>query len=70
MKYKTGIAALAMMILLSGCGGGNAINDYCSIAKPIYVSRSDSFTSLTARQLLDHNETGESVCKWEPAKDD
>lgn len=60
------LAPLALL-LLTGCGG-SAINDYCSVASPIYVSKKDGFTSLTARQILDHNETGEKICRWKPAK--
>jgi hypothetical protein len=63
---KTGIGVAVMLILLSGCGAGSAINDYCVVANPIYVSKKDGFTPLTARQILDHNETGEKICKWQP----
>ena len=55
-----------LVVMLSGCSSV-AINDYCAIANPIYVSKNDGFTDLTARQILDHNETGEKVCEWTPS---
>jgi len=39
-------------------------NDYCAIARAIYVQGGDVFTDSTAAQILDHNETGARICGW------
>lgn len=38
--------------------------DYCATAKPIYIANEDYFTDSTARQILEHNETGRNLCGW------
>jgi hypothetical protein len=57
-----------MMAMLSGsCTNlGAATSEYCSVARPIYVSKDDlvCMTDLTARQILDHNEAGQAICGW------
>jgi len=40
------------------------VNDYCAIASPILVSRSDVLTDATAKAILAANETGAKLCKW------
>jgi hypothetical protein len=43
---------------------GRAINDYCLVAEPIYISKKDGLTNETARQVLQNNETGLKLCGW------
>lgn len=38
--------------------------DYCATAKPIYIAKEDVFTDATAREILEHNETGRNLCGW------
>jgi hypothetical protein len=52
------------VMLLNGCKSIGLADSYCEIAKPIYVAKADSFTDGTARQILEHNETGAGVCNW------
>ena len=54
---------LATALLLAGCGTDGRATD-CAWARPIYVSRSDTLTDGTARQILAHNETGKTMCGW------
>lgn len=58
---KTALTACLMAMLLSGCGlSGNADSGFT----PIYVSADDQFTDATARQILQHNETGRELLGW------
>ncbi len=52
------IFAIAM---IGGCGG-----DFCRIASPIYPGEDDQMTEATMRQVVQHNETGEKLCRWKP----
>ena len=38
--------------------------DYCATAKPIYIGKADVFTDATAKEILEHNETGRNLCGW------
>lgn len=38
--------------------------DFCVNAKPILVSKRDKFTPGTAKQIINHNETGHRLCGW------
>lgn len=38
--------------------------DYCATAKPIFVSKSDVISDATAREILEHNLTGQKLCGW------
>lgn len=52
-----------MAVLLTGCAtSGRAIN-YCDLTRPVYISKKDVLTDGTARQILQHNETWQRVCK-------
>ncbi len=56
-----------MGTLLNGCemlGQENRASDFCSVARPIYVSETDVFSDTTARAILNHNEKGRSICGW------
>jgi hypothetical protein len=62
-----------LALLLAGCAmmGGPATKpsdpvkvDPCAPWKPIYVSKADKLTDGTARQIKDHDETGERLCGW------
>lgn len=38
--------------------------DFCATAKPIYISKADTISDATARQILQHNLTGRKLCGW------
>jgi len=44
------------------------IDNGCSWAKPIYVSKDDVLTDPTAKAIRDHDETGKRICGWKPKK--
>jgi len=72
IDVKLKIYAVALMlvaILLGGCNGGPATGvDVCGPWRPIYLSTSDQLTQATGRQILAHNEIGERLCGWQPAR--
>jgi hypothetical protein len=55
---------LAFLTLLASCASGGAGIDACGAWRPILVSRADTLTNGTARQILAHNETGARLCSW------
>ena len=59
---------LAMMAcatcLMSGCA--TVTKNSCDWAQPIRPSIEDHLTDGTARQILEHNLTGQAVCGWRP----
>jgi hypothetical protein len=55
--------SLPILILLSACSGGS-VTEFCAVARPILPGREDRLTAETARQIVAHNETGESRCRW------
>ncbi|EHM03478.1 hypothetical protein HMPREF9946_00074 [Acetobacteraceae bacterium AT-5844] len=55
---------LASLTLLAGCANSGAGIDPCGPWRPILVSRADTLTDGTARQILAHNETGVRMCRW------
>lgn len=66
MKSKTRTAVLLLMAtLLSACAmTGRATDSFCAVGRPIYISKQDTLTDSTARQILDHNEVGKALCRW------
>lgn len=66
IKLKSLLTVCLMGSLLAGCSflGAEQKSDYCQLAKPIYVGKPDYFTDQTARQILTHNLTGQSICGW------
>jgi hypothetical protein len=50
--------------LASGCASDGPAADFCLIARPITIEDADVVTDTTARQLLEHNETGARLCGW------
>lgn len=38
--------------------------DYCATAKAVYISKADTISDETARQILEHNLTGQKLCGW------
>lgn len=56
---------LTVSLLLTGC----VIKQpqellFCDIASPVYISRDDTLTQETKRQILTHDIIGERVCGW------
>jgi len=60
---RTLLCLLALPLMCSCASGQEISHDYCQIAQPIYVSHQDVFTDETARQILNHDETWETICK-------
>lgn len=54
---------LLMTSAVSACASGSAVRDYCVLAGPIYVGREDVLSDETVRQILQHNESWEKICK-------
>jgi hypothetical protein len=42
---------------------GHVKNDYCFIARPIYLSNDDVLTHETEIEILQHNEVWQHVCE-------
>lgn len=38
--------------------------DFCATSKPIYISKHDQISDMTARAILEHNLTGRKLCGW------
>jgi hypothetical protein len=76
MKPRTKlINCLTVALLTSLSATGCATNDpamlrpaFCDHAYPIYISRNDSLTDTTAREILEHNKTGQILCDWTTIK--
>lgn len=63
--FRKTLAVLLTALLLSGCAtSGLGTDGACSVFAPIWISKEDVLTDLTARQILIHNETGAAVCGW------
>lgn len=62
---------LAPIALLASCRAGPATepSNGCEWVKPIYPSKDDSLTDGTARQILNHDETGKQICGWSKPKE-
>lgn len=73
MRMSRYALCLTALLLIScattGCATSKQVApDYCATAKPIYVSRVDVISDATAREILEHNETGRNLCGWGKAK--
>lgn len=63
MRLNVKCCALAATLLASACSTSGAVTEgACGWVKPIYVSKSDSLTDGTVRQILAHNETWARIC--------
>lgn len=60
------VAVLA--IACAGCAAPQVrtVTDYCTPWRPIYPSQRDVLTDGTAKQILQHDETGATLCGWKP----
>jgi hypothetical protein len=63
MKQRVALVGL-LGLLLSACATGGRETDFCIIAQPVLVSKTDTLTEETARQILAHNEVGRALCGW------
>jgi hypothetical protein len=68
---KFGRCATVMLLAsfaVTGCGTGMmgrpVAPDYCATAQPIFVGRDDVISDATAREILEHNKTGQKLCGW------
>lgn len=52
-----------MLMFVSACKSGPAIDMSCAWVRPIMISRQDVLTDETARQILTLNETWQSLCQ-------
>lgn len=74
MRYLTRPSSLLLPLiltpLLASCAtsGGLATkpSNGCEWVRPIMVSKQDQLTDGTARQILDHDQTGAQICGWKP----
>lgn len=57
------MSALCLMATLSlGCAKSGS-DSFCAVAKPVWIADADVLTDVTARQVLEHNETWERLCR-------
>lgn len=74
MRQLNLLATLPLALLLAGCATTagvvkpEVVDNGCSWAKPIIVSGDDVLTDGTAKQILEHDQTGAKVCGWKPNK--
>ena len=54
----------AIAVFLAGCATEPGASFECDWAEPIRPSQADQLTDGTARQILNHNETGARLCGW------
>lgn len=64
---------LIPVALLAGCAcfkepevQVRVVDTACKWTKPIIISQKDLFTDETAKQIVAHNEAGETKCGWVP----
>jgi hypothetical protein len=56
---------LACLLCMPGCASVKVqTHDFCQVAKPILVSKSDQISDDTAKEVLAHNLTGRQLCGW------
>jgi hypothetical protein len=55
------LAAAAIPLGLSGCGGSTAVHDFCLIYEPIYAAERD--TPQTLKQIDEINGKYECLCR-------
>ena len=53
---------LALVAGLTACCNP-ATDSYCTIAKPVYMSKDEVLTRDTLREIVTHNETWAKLCK-------
>jgi len=60
------LAGLLISCAATGCATTTAPvqPDFCATAKAIYVGKDDVITDATAREILEHNLTGQKLCGW------
>ena len=61
---KWSVMWLVGLTLLASCASNGAGIDPCGPWRPILISRADTLTEDTARQILAHNEAGARLCHW------
>lgn len=66
MRLSSVLVTLLLTLPLASCKSGPATepSNGCEWVKPIFPSRDDQLTDGTARQILDHDETGKQICGW------
>ena len=64
-RFLRAISAIAILCL-AGCQSlPHSVHDFCTLGKPILVSKQDVLTDGTAKQIQSHDETGAKLCGWE-----
>ncbi len=62
------VLCICCVLLLAGCATSPVpLGLPCSVG-PLYLSKDDVLTRRTKESILLVNETGESLCRWKPAK--
>lgn len=70
-------SVLLLMMSVSACASSGqspplpapvatSANEYCLIAKPIYLDSKDVLTKDTLDQILGENAKGQRLCGWKP----
>lgn len=66
LKWRKTLNAMFVASLLtlfvSGCTTSGGVIDGCTWVEPISVSRHDTLTDQTAKEILAHNEKWERIC--------
>lgn len=65
---KTRLLLSLTPILISACCQKSPETDFCQLAHPIYLDKTDRLTQDTKREVLSHFETGHVLCGWPYAK--
>jgi predicted small lipoprotein YifL len=58
---------LLVSLSLGGCGTSGPVNPDCNF-RPLYLDPADVLTERTLRDIIAHNEKGETLCGWKPPK--
>lgn len=56
---------LILPLFNSACASGQENSDFCKLTRPIYLSKKDSVSDETARQILEFDDTGRILCGWQ-----
>ena len=62
MKSSAKWLLLCLTMFVSSCSTSTAVISPCSWVKIITVSKSDTLTDQTAREILEHNLSVERIC--------
>lgn len=66
LKLTTKLALLVVLIALTACASGRAIDDWCLTNKAIRPTQAEieTMSDQTQTDILQHNSYGEKRCGW------